>query len=181
MDTLKSNPPKKSKIRTSVLFAAIFSICCCSSGCLLDPQRESPFDDILEAKPFDSPANTLYNFSLAHTLEDAVLYGLCLAESYDFIWDDPDSTNYIHWNKNDDLEAMEKMFASPDIIETRFEYAVDESVFVDSTETDYYLNIDFSVIEIAGGSYAHGRAIFSFDISKPDSVSILRIYDRTNI
>jgi len=182
MQKKRNDPAGKQAKSQAVVIAAVLLLICCS-GCLLDPRREGPDDINLEPLPFDSPANTLYNFSLAHTLEDAVLYADCLSESYRFMWEDPDTVGTIYWNRNDDVNAMENLFDAPEVLEIVFEYTVLGSTGVDFAEPvdtlEYSLNIDFSIIEAGGGSYAYGFADFTFDASKPDSVSILTIYDRT--
>ena len=163
-------------LRVMLVIVVLFSL----GGCILDPARGTSSDDPLTPLAPENPSSVLFNFSLSHTLKDASIYAACLSdESYEFKYHATEGSDYISWNKNDDVASMEAMFADPDVQQVSFQYTVLDSSYSDSLIPEYTLNIEVTVEKTDMTLAAQGIAVFAFDTSKPDTVAIRTILDKT--
>ncbi len=162
-------------------------------GCVLDPAEETgPAEPTLDPRPFDSISNTMFNFDLAQESQDIGLYEECLAPDYQFFLDtdDADQVGVDFYSKEEDVAQMEQIFNSPDLVDIRFDavaHAQEDvcweegdcvsSLVSDWAEINYTVQIEMQWQD--GLERACGPAIFSFDVSDPAAIKIVRIVDLT--
>lgn len=163
------------------------------SGCVFAPTEQTGPEELpTPPLPFTSISNTMFNFELAHEEQNGELYLECLAADYQFFLEaaDADEIGVEFYSRQEDAAQMESIFSSADLIDIRFDaipHAVENqcwqagdcvsSVVDDWAEINYTVQVELEWIE--GLERACGTAVFSFDLTDPSDIRIVRIVDFT--